>query len=73
MYQQIYLYPGNIQILRLKSPFGGLGVGNLINARIPILPILYLTNVSLYNIDYLNYMSGYIKFRVTDIKEFIIT
>ena len=42
MYQQIYLHPGIIQILRLKSPFGGLGVGNLINARIPILPILYL-------------------------------
>jgi hypothetical protein len=73
MYQQIYLYPGIIQILRLKSPFGGLGVGNLINARIPILPILYLTNVSLYNIDYLNYMSGYIKFRVTGIKELINT
>jgi len=53
MYQQIYLHPGIIQILRLKSPFGGLGVGNLINARIPILPILYLTNGSLYNIYYL--------------------
>ena len=25
------------QILRLKSPFGGLGVGNILNARIQVL------------------------------------